>query len=546
MTNHWVDLKNADAFLIMGSNAAEHHPISFKWVLHAKEKGAVVIHVDPKFSRTSARSTFHVPLRSGTDIAFLGGMIKYIIENNKYFKDYVVEYTNAAFLVNKDFGFKDGLFSGFDAQTRKYDTKTWSFQMDEAGLPRKDKSLQDPRCVFQLMKKHYSRYSLDKVSSITGVSKENLLKVYEAYSATGVATKAGTVMYALGWTQHTVGVQNIRSACMVQLLLGNMGIAGGGVNALRGEPNVQGSTDHALLYHILPGYLGMPIDEWQTVADYNKANTPASKDPKSANWWQNKPKYLVSLLKGWYGEKATPDNDFCYGLIPKAAKGVDYSYMYLFDRMLRGQMRGGFIFGLNPMNSLANTHKARAAMDKLDWVVVSELHHSETTDNWRRPGIDPKTVQTEYFLLPSAHRIEKEGTVSNSSRLVLWHHKAIEPAGEARTFGYHARGADERDPRQVPQGGRDPARSRHLPGLARDVCRRRLDQADQRLFPGRQPSSGTRSTKKASSCRPSGRSPRTGPPRAFAGFTRAASPKKRATRPSAATPSRPPCRKKSA
>ena len=173
----------------------------------------MVIHVDPKFSRTSARSNFHVPLRSGTDIAFLGGMIKYIIENNKYFKDYVVEYTNAAFLVNKDFGFKDGLFSGFDAQTRKYDTKTWSFQMDEAGLPRKDKSLQDPRCVFQLMKKHYSRYSLDKVSSITGVSKENLLKVYEAYSATGVATKAGTVMYALGWTQHTVGVQNIRSAC---------------------------------------------------------------------------------------------------------------------------------------------------------------------------------------------------------------------------------------------------------------------------------------------------------------------------------------------
>ncbi len=223
---------------------------------------------------------------------------------------------------------------------------------------------------------------------------------------------------------------------MVQLLLGNMGIAGGGINALRGEPNVQGSTDQALLYHILPGYIGMPIDDWQTIADYNKANTPVTKDPKSANWWQNKPKYLASLLKGWFGDKATADNDFCYGLVPKAAKGVDYSYMYLFDRMYQGKVRGGFIFGLNPMNTLANTNKARAAMDKMDWVVVSELHHTETTDNWRRPGVNPKNIKTEYFCLPSAHRIEKEGTVSNSSRLVLWHHKAIEPSGQARTFGF--------------------------------------------------------------------------------------------------------------
>ena len=436
MTNHWIDLKNADAFLIMGSNAAEHHPISFKWVMQAKEKGAVVIHVDPKFSRTSARSSFHVPLRSGTDIAFLGGMIKYIIEKEKYFKDYVVEYTNAAFIVNKDFSFNDGLFSGFDPQARKYDTKTWSFEMDETGVPKKDKTLQDPHCVFQLMKNHYVRYTPENVSAITGVSPENLLKVYDAYSATGVGAKAGTVMYALGWTQHTVGVQNIRAACMVQLLLGNIGIPGGGINALRGEPNVQGSTDHALLYNSIPGYLGTPVADWQTVADYNKFNTPVSKDPKSANWWQNKPKYLASLLKGWYGEKATAENDFCYGLLPKVENGVDYSYMYLFDRMLQGKMRGGFIFGLNPMNSLANSNKARAAMDKLDWVVTSELHHSETTDNWHRPGVDPKKIKTEYFLLPSAHRIEKEGTVTNSGRWTLWHHKAIEPMGQAKPFGF--------------------------------------------------------------------------------------------------------------
>lgn len=436
MTNHWIDFKNADAFLIMGSNAAEHHPISFKWVLRAKDKGAVVIHVDPKFSRTSARSSFHVPLRSGTDIAFLGGMIKYIIDTNSYFKDYVVEYTNAAFIVNKDFGFKDGLFSGYNPKTRQYDKASWSFETDDTGQPRRDKTLQDPRCVYQLLKKHYARYTPEKVAAITGVSKENLLKVYQAYGTTGAADKAGTVMYALGWTQHTVGVQNIRAACMIQLLLGNIGIPGGGINALRGEPNVQGSTDHCLLYHIIPGYNPVPIADWQSLADYQQANTPVTKDPKSANWWQNRPKYVVSLRKGWYGDNADKENDFCYGLLPKVEKGVDYSYMYLFDRMFQDKMKGGFVIGLNPMNSLANTHKARAAMDKLDWVVVSELHHSETTDNWRRPGVDPKTVQTEYFLLPSAHRIEKEGTITNSGRWALWHNKAIEPAGEAKTFGF--------------------------------------------------------------------------------------------------------------
>ncbi len=436
MTNHWIDLKNADAVLIMGSNAAEHHPISFRWVLKAKDNGATVIHVDPKFSRTSARCDFHVPLRSGTDIAFLGGMIKHILDNDKYFKEYVVEYTNAAHIVNPDFGFKDGLFSGFDAGARRYDNKSWSFEMDAAGLPRRDKTLKDPRCVFQLMKTHYSRYTLETVSAITGVSRENLLKVYESYCATGVAGKAGTMMYALGWTQHTVGVQNIRAACIIQLLLGNIGIPGGGINALRGEPNVQGSTDHAILYHILPGYHGVPIADWQTLADYNKANTPVTKDPGSANWWGNRPKYVTSLLKDWYGEKATKENDFCYGLLPKAEKGVDYSYMFLFDRMYQGKVRGGFIFGLNPMNSLANTVKSRAAMDRLDWVVVSELHHTETTDHWRRPDILPADNKTEYFFLPSAHRIEKEGTVSNSGRWLLWHHKAIEPAGQAKPIGY--------------------------------------------------------------------------------------------------------------
>jgi len=271
MTNHYCDLKNADVILIMGSNAAEHHPIAFKWIMRAKEKGATVIHVDPRYTRTSARCDFHVPLRSGTDIAFLGGMIKYILENNKYFKDYVLNYTNASFIVGKDFTFNDGLFSGYDAKARKYDKATWVLEKDEVtGIPKRDMTLSDERCVFQMLKKHYSRYTLDKVSSITGVSKENLLKVYKAYSATGVPGKAGTECYALGWTHHTVGSQNIRAMSIIQLLLGNMGIAGGGINALRGEPNVQGSTDHAILYNVLPGYLKVPSGSCDTLEHYLK------------------------------------------------------------------------------------------------------------------------------------------------------------------------------------------------------------------------------------------------------------------------------------
>ena len=279
MTNHYIDLKNSDCILIMGSNAAEHHPIAFKWIMRAKEKGATIIHVDPRYTRTSARCDFHVPLRSGTDIAFLGGMINYILDNDKWFKDYVLNYTNASFIVGNDFYFKDGLFSGYDPKARKYNKDTWVLEKDGKGIPKRDMTLNDPRCVFQMMKEHYSRYTLDKVSSITGVSKEDLTKVYEAYSATGVPDKAGTECYALGWTHHTTGSQIIRTMSIIQLLLGNMGICGGGVNALRGEPNVQGSTDHAILYNILPGYLKMPAASQDTLDKYLEKNTPKSKIP---------------------------------------------------------------------------------------------------------------------------------------------------------------------------------------------------------------------------------------------------------------------------
>jgi len=435
MTNHYSDLANSDAVLIMGSNCAEHHPMTFRWINMAKEKGAVVVHVDPKFSRTSARSTFHVPIRSGTDIAMLGGMIKYILENKKYFEEFVVNYTNASFLVGEKYSFKDGMFAGFDAAKGKYDKGAWAFEKDDKGMVKRDKTLKHPRCVINVMREHYSRYDLDKVSSVTGVSKAYLLKVYEAYCATGKPDKAGAFVYALGWTQHSVGVQNIRMSGLIQQLLGNVGNAGGGIAALRGEPNVQGTTDHALLYGYLPGYHNTPTANLPTLGDYLKAYTPKSADPMSVNWWQNRPKYVVSLLKSWYGENATKDNDFGYSWVPKMDPGEDYSHLYIFDRMYKDQIKGGLCFGHNPCQSIPNSNKVRKAWDKLDWLVIGDVFHNETTDNWRRPGVDPKKVKTEVFLLPSAYRAEKAGTVSNSGRWQMWHYKCAEPLGKSRSMG---------------------------------------------------------------------------------------------------------------
>lgn len=441
MTNHWIDIKNTDCCLIIGSNAAEHHPICFKWVMKAKEeRNATIIHVDPKFSRTSARSDFHVPLRSGTDIAFMGGMINYILQNNRYFKEYVNDYTNAAFIVNERYSFNNGLFVGFDPKNKIYNKKDWQFELDEKGKVKKDPSHQHPRCVMQLLRKHYARYTAQKVSDITGVSQDNLLKVYEAYSATGKPDKAGTILYALGWTQHTVGVQNIRTSGIIQLLLGNAGIAGGGINALRGEPNVQGTTDHAILYNVLPGYLPLPRANMQSLADYNKLTTPKTNIPESVNWWQNRPKYMASFLKAYFGHAARKENDFGFGWLPKgdsakSERDGDYSYIYLIDKMLKGEIKGGSIWATNPANTLPNTNKNRKALATLDFLYIAEIHQNETTEFWHGPGVDPKKVKTEVFLFPSCHRAEKEGSISNSSRLILWHNKATDPRGKSKPMG---------------------------------------------------------------------------------------------------------------
>jgi formate dehydrogenase major subunit len=435
MTNHWIDLQHSDCFLIQGSNAAENHPISFKWVMKAKEKGAKVIHVDPRFTRTSAQADLYAPIRSGTDIAFLGGMIKYILENEKYFKDYVLNYTNASFIVDEKFDFNDGLFSGYDPVTRKYDKSSWAVKRDANNIPIRDVTLQDPHCVFQLLKKHYSRYDIDKVSAITGTPVDDLEAVYEMYSSTGVKDKAGTIMYALGQTQHTTGVQNIRTMGMIQLLLGNMGICGGGVNALRGEPNVQGSTDFAILSHILPGYLAAPRASQATLEEYLEKNTPKSADPQSANWWQNYPRYAVSLLKAWYGDKATPANDFGYSWVPKLDDGQDASILNVIDGMFEKKIKGFIVIAQNPTCSLPNANKVRQAMTNLDWFVHVNIFDNETASFWKGPGMDPKKIKTEVFLLPASASIEKEGSQTNSGRWVQWKYKAAEAPGDAISTG---------------------------------------------------------------------------------------------------------------
>ncbi len=418
--------------MIIGSNAAENHPISIKWVEEARKNGGRLISVDPRFTRTSSLADIYAPMRSGTDIAFIGGMINYILEHDLYHEEYVAEYTNASFLVNPDFAFNadEGHFVGYNSENRSYDKATWSYQTDADGIPLEDKTLQGPDCVFQHLKKHYSRYDLDTVSKITGTPIDKLEEVYATYASTGKPGKAGTIMYAMGTTQHTYGTQNVRSYAMLQLLLGNIGLAGGGVNALRGLHNVQGSTDMCLLFHILPGYLNTPIDKDETLEAHLARSTPKTNDPNSANWWQHYPKYMVSLLKAWWGDAATADNEFAYQYLPK--NSGNYSWISLFEAMYRGDVKGFFVLGQNPAVSGPNSNMERKAMENLDWLVVVDLWETETADFWKRPGANPAEIGTEVFLLPAGSFVEREGSVTNSGRWVQWRYKAVDPLGDAK------------------------------------------------------------------------------------------------------------------
>jgi len=432
MTNHWIDIKNSDAILVIGSNPAENHPISFKWVMRAKDAGGKLICVDPRFTRTASKADYYAPIRSGSDIGFFGGLINYILANNLMFKDYVANYTNASFILGDKFDFKDGMFSGFNADKKSYDKSAWAFAKDADGNIKKDPTLQDPKCVFQIMKKHYERYTLEAVSKITGCSKEKLEGVYKMFGETGKPDKSGTVLYAMGQTQHTVGVQNIRAMAIVQLLLGNIGVAGGGINALRGESNVQGSTDHALLFHILPGYLPTPPASAADLKTYNEKFTPKTKDPKSANWWGNRPKYIASFLKSLY---PNTELDTAYKWLPKLDDGKDYSWLSMFDQMYKGAFKGFFAWGQNPAASTANANKVRAALGKLDWMVTVNIFDTETASFWKGPGMDPKKIKTEVFFLPCCVSIEKEGSISNSGRWLQWRYQGPKPLANTKPDG---------------------------------------------------------------------------------------------------------------
>lgn len=440
MTNHWIDIRNADCIMIIGSNAAENHPISFKWISKAMERGAKLIHVDPRFSRTSSKAHIYAPLRSGTDIAFIGGMINYVLndmENNpeSYNIEYVKQYTNAAFIVNSKFTFNDGLFGEVaDGKYTPATKATWQYADTKA--PASDPTLKDPNCVFQLLKKHYSRYDVDTVCNITGTPVDIYMEVCRTFCASGQKGKAGTIMYAMGTTQHTYGTQNVRSYAILQLLLGNMGVAGGGINALRGTSNVQGSTDMCLLSHILPGYLAVPKESDTDLETYLKRVSPATITPQglagdtSSNWWGNYKKYIVSLLKAWYGEAATRDNDFRFNYLPKCDPNVNYTHIGMFEAMGQDKIRGLWVWGQNPAVGGPNSTGEREALGNLDWLVAADIWMNETSEFWKRPGVNPPDIKTEVFVLPAACSYEKEGSISNSGRWAQWRYKAVEPPGE--------------------------------------------------------------------------------------------------------------------
>jgi formate dehydrogenase major subunit len=436
MTNHWVDIKNADVVMVMGGNPAEAHPCGFKWVTEAKaHKGAKLIVVDPRFTRTAAVADIFAQIRPGTDIAFLGGVINYLLSKDKIQKDYVVHYTNASFIVKDGYKFEDGLFSGWDDAGHKYDRSTWSYEMGGDGFAKVDPSLEDPRTVYQVMKQHYARYTPKMVATVTGVPEDLFQKICETIATTAVPDRTMTHLYALGWTQHSVGSQNIRSMAMIQLLLGNMGMAGGGVNALRGHSNIQGLTDLGLLSNLLPGYLTIPMEKDVDYKTYLESRTLKPMRPNQMSYWQNYPKFHVSLMKSWFGKAATKENDWAYDYLPKLDKV--YDVLTAFDLMYQGKMHGYFCQGFNPLASIPHKDKLIDGLSKLKFLVSIDPLQTETASFWENHGVlnpvDPTKIQTEVFRLPSTCFAEEDGSLVNSGRTLVWHWKGADPPGEAKS-----------------------------------------------------------------------------------------------------------------
>jgi formate dehydrogenase major subunit len=460
MTNGWVDIKNTDMMLIMGGNPAENHPCGFKWAIEAKRtRSAKLISVDPRFTRTSSVADLFCQIRAGSDIAFLGGVINYAIENNRIAKDYIINYTNAAFVIDGDFklpGDTDGVFSGFDAQKQTYNRASWNYAGGKAPaasaagqpatlppLPEKvdyDLTLQNPNCVFQLLKKHYSRYTPEMVERITGIPKEQFLKAADMYTSIrkdGDMKKVGTIIYAVGWTQHSFGTQIIRTAAMLQLLLGNVGRAGGGVNALRGHSNIQGATDMAGLFDSLPGYLKVPTPADTSFDAWMKRTTPTASKPApwdSWNYYSNTPKFMVSFMKTMFGDAATKQNGWAFDYLPKVDR--DYSWTHLWNSMYNGGIKGFFAFGMNGVAIGPDSNKNIDALKKAEFVVVGEIYPDETSEFWRSPRViqqgDMKQIQTTVYRLPCAGFAEKDGSFTNSARWVLWKNAAVPTPGDCR------------------------------------------------------------------------------------------------------------------
>ena len=438
MTNHWVDIKNANVVMVMGGNAAEAHPVGFRWAMEAKNHNdATLIVVDPRFTRTASVADIYAPIRSGTDITFLSGVILYLISNNKINAEYVKNYTNASLLVREDFSFEDGLFSGYDEAKRQYDKSSWNYQFDENGFAKRDDTLSDPRCVWNLLKAHVSRYTPEVVENICGTPQADFLKVCEALASTSAANRTATFLYALGWTQHTVGAQNIRTMAMIQLLLGNMGMAGGGVNALRGHSNIQGLTDLGLLSTSLPGYLTLPSDKQTTPESYLAANTPKATLPGQVNYWGNYPKFYVSLMKAFYGDAAQKENGWGFDWLPKW--DAAYDVLKYFDMMDRNLVNGYICQGFNPVASFPDKNKVVASLSKLKYLVVIDPLVTETSNFWQNHGemneVDPSAIQTEVFRLPSTCFAEEDGSIANSGRWLQWHWKGADAPGEALNDG---------------------------------------------------------------------------------------------------------------
>src|SRR3989441_4865156 len=456
MTNHWRDIKNTDLILINGANPAEAHPVGFQWFVEAKNDpkrgpgsggGAKIIHADPRFTRTSAMADIYARIRVGTDVAYFGGLINYVLQNNLFHDEYVRNYTNASFLVKPDYRFTDGLFSGYDPKARKYDISSWSYQTDAAAtttvqkqlpagsapalIAKRDMTLQDPQTVFQLMKQHYARYTPEMVSRITGIPQDQFMRIAQLVGEMGKPDKVMTIVYAVGLTHHTTGGQLIRSGAVLQLLLGNMGRPGGGMNAERGHANIQGNTDHAISWENLPGYLRIPAPGQKTIDDYVAASAAKKSDPNSQNFFgTNYKNFIVSLLKAWYRGAAQTTNDFAFNFLPKPA--TNSSWMSIYDQALKGKMEGVILSGMTATSIGPDVNQVMQALGNLKWLVVMDPLPTTSSEFWRAPGMDPAKINTEVFMLPTTHWIEKDGSFVNSGRWSQWKEQVIPPEGEAR------------------------------------------------------------------------------------------------------------------